>query len=114
MDSLWTLFLSTGVLAVSAILAVIGSTIKYRTGTSNELISIIITIISYIIWSVMGLVEFWGIRGTPDFWLAVFFRRGFNYGVISAGLSVYVWDLVHGGYKYRKVRKEETNDQNSL
>lgn len=114
MNSLWTLFLSTGVLAVAAILAVVGSTVKYRTGTSNELICIIITIISCITWSVIGIAEFWGIKGTSAFWVEALFKRGFNYGVISAGLAVYVWDLVHGGYKYRKEHKESTHDKNSL
>ena len=52
-----SLYLSTGILAVSGILTVLGLVLKYRTGTSNEIICLVIFVTSVVTWSLIGLVQ---------------------------------------------------------
>lgn len=100
-----SLYLSTGILAVSGILTVLGLVLKYRTGTSNEIICLVIFVTSVVTWSLIGLVQQLMTASGVSL-LFVLCNRGLNYGIVSACLSVFGWDLGHGIYKYARCRKE--------
>ncbi len=101
-----SLFLSTGILAVSGFLTILGLILKYRTGTSTEIICLALFLSSVLIWSIIALVQ-QIVSGEGVSVIYVFFERGLNYGVVSACLSVFGWDLGHGIYRYAKNRKEK-------
>lgn len=86
-----------GVLTVAAVLAIIGSVLKYRTGTSNELICLIVSIAGIAVWIACGVVME---RGAG--FLTLLWDYGLKRGLLSAGFSVWIWDLVHGTAKYAK------------
>lgn len=86
-----------GVLTVAAVLAIIGSVLKYRTGTSNELICLIVSIAGIAIWIACGVVME---RGAG--FLTLLWDYGLKRGLLSAGFSVWIWDLMHGTLKYAK------------
>ncbi len=51
---------SSGLLAVAPILNLTGSVLKYRTGTSRELIAVVLFVLSIVIWSTIGLMRYAG------------------------------------------------------
>lgn len=104
---MWDLLFDKGILTVSTVLTIMGVTLKHRTGTDNELIAVVLTIASIVIWSVVGAVDAWG-----KSFLYVFSRYGILRGVLSAGVSIWAWDLVHGTCTHcRKKEKEEENEE---
>lgn len=86
-----------GVLTVAAVLAIIGSVLKYRTGTSNELICLIVSIAGIAVWIACGVIME---RGAG--FLTLLWDYGLKRGLLSAGFSVWIWDLMHGTLKYAK------------
>ena len=88
-----------GVLTVAAVLAIIGSVLKYRTGTSNELICLIVSIAGIAVGTVCGIVMERDIGILSLLW-----EYGLKRGLLSAGFSVWIWDLMHGTLKYAKTR----------
>lgn len=107
-----SLFLSTGILAVAGFLTILGLVLKYRTGTSTEIICLSLFVSSIVIWSIIALVQqLTGDQGIS--FVYIFFERGLNYGIVSACLSVFGWDLGHGIYKYVRNRKEKSNVKNN-
>ena len=106
---MWTILFDKGILTAAVVLAIIGSTVKYRTGTSNELIALILTIISIITWSVIG-----AITSSSLGFFGVIWSYGIMRGVLSAGVAVFTWDLVHGTAKHCTCKEcnpeEETRD----
>lgn len=103
---MWTILFDKGILTASVILAIIGSTIKYRTGTSNELIALVLTVISILAWSAIGLVSSWS-SGL----LSILWSFGIKRGLLSAGLSVFAWDLIHGTKKGCSCNKTKTEEE---
>lgn len=104
---MWDILLNKGILTVSVVLVIIGITLKHRTGTSNELIALILSATSVVIWSVIGIVAAWGCGV-----LSVLFGYGVKYGILSAGLSIFVWDVFHGTCKYCKDSKDKEKEKN--
>ena len=94
---MWNVLFDKGVLTVAAVLAIIGSVLKYRTGTSNELICLIVTVAGIILWTICGVV----MERNAGF-LSLVFGYGLKRGLLSAGFSVWIWDLAHGTTKYVK------------
>ncbi len=90
---MWSVLFDKGILTTAIVLCIIGSTIKYRTGTSNELICLILSVISMAVWSIAGAIM--GKLGL----LGVIWEFGIKRGLLSAGLSVFCWDLLHGTKK---------------
>ena len=80
--------ISSGILAVAIVLNIIGSVLKYRTGTPNELIAVILTAVSFLIWCLIGA------------W------NGVSLGLPTVALAVTGWDVFHGIHRFRKSRKE--------
>lgn len=106
---MWTILFDKGILTASVILAIIGSTIKYRTGTSNELIALVLTVISLLAWSAIGMIASWS-SGL----LSILWSYGVKRGLLSAGLAVFAWDLIHGtakGCSCGKTKKEEGEEE---
>ncbi len=91
---MWTILFNKGILTVAVVLAIIGSTIKYRTGTNNELICLVLTILGILIWSIVGLVSSW-----DDGILFILWDFGIKRGILSSGIAVFAWDLFHGTAK---------------
>ena len=104
-----SLYLSTGILAVSGLLTILGLILKYRTGTSSEIICLSLFVVSVAIWSIVALIQQL-IQGEVSI-IYVLFERGVNYGIVSACLSVFGWDLGHGLCKYVRGRKEKKHDK---
>ena len=104
-----SLFLSTGILAVAGFLTILGLILKYRTGTSTEIICLSLFVTSLMIWSVIALVQQLT-AGIGISLVYIFFERGLNYGIVSACMSVFGWDLGHGIYKYVRNRKEKKSN----
>lgn len=102
-DFLITL-LGSGILTVTGILTISGLVLKYRTGTSNELICAVLLIISLIIWSVIGWIET-AFTGADATLYHILFDRGFCYGGFSWFLAISGWDLGHGLFRYFRNRK---------
>ena len=106
---MWTILFDKGILTAAVVLAIIGSTVKYRTGTSNELIALILTVISIITWSVSG-----AITSSSLGFFGVIWSYGIMRGLLSAGVAVFTWDLVHGTAKHCTCKEcnpeEETSD----
>ena len=94
---MWNVLFDKGVLTVAAVLAIIGSVLKYRTGTSNELICLIVSIAGIAVWIACGVVID---RGAG--FLTLLWDYGLKRGLLSAGFSVWIWDLIHGTAKYAK------------
>lgn len=97
--------ISSGMLAVALCLNLIGSVLKYRTGTPNELIAFILTVISFLIWCFIGA---WKSAGTCygfAFWFEVLFSNGFSLGFPTAGLAITDWDVLHGVHRFRNNRR---------
>lgn len=91
---MWSVLFDKGILTTAIVLCIIGSTIKYRTGTNNELICLVLTILSFAFWSIAGLV----IAGSNGI-ISILWSYGIKRGLLSAGLSVFCWDLLHGTKK---------------
>ncbi len=91
-------------LAVALVLSLIGAVLKYRTGTSNKLIAVILTAISFAIWTLIGLWKAAGLSGAA-FWYEVLFANSLSLGLPTAALSITGWDIFHGIHGYRKERK---------
>lgn len=53
--------ISSGILAVALMLNLIGSVLKYRTGTANELLAVVLTVISFVLWCLIGA---WNVMST--------------------------------------------------
>lgn len=96
--------ISSGMLAIALILSLIGSVLKYRTGTPNKLIAVILTAISFVIWTLIGLWKASGLEGSA-FWYEVLFANGLSLGLPTAAMSIAGWDILHGIHGYRKERK---------
>ena len=94
---MWNVLFDKGVLTVAAVLAIIGSVLKYRTGTSNELICLIVSIAGIAVWIACGVIME---RGAG--FLTLLWDYGLKRGLLSAGFSVWIWDLIHGTAKYAK------------
>ena len=94
---MWNVLFDKGVLTVAAVLAIIGSVLKYRTGTSNELICLIVSIAGIAVWTVCGIVMERDIGILSLLW-----EYGLKRGLLSAGFSVWIWDLMHGTVNYAK------------
>lgn len=88
-----------GVLTVAAVLAIIGSVLKYRTGTSNDLVCLIVTVAGIVVWTICGVV----MERNVGF-LSLLWDYGLKRGLLSAGFSVWIWDLAHGTAKYAKTK----------
>lgn len=97
--------ISSGMLAVALCLNLIGSVLKYRTGTPNELIAFILTAISFLIWCLIGAWKSVGICYGSAFWFEVLFSNGFSLGLPTAGLAITGWDILHGIHRFRKNRR---------
>ena len=91
---MWSVLFDKGILTTAIVLCINGSTIKYRTGTNNELICLILTILSFAFWSIAGLV-----MGGSNGIISILWDYGIKRGLLSAGLSVFCWDLLHGTKK---------------
>ena len=91
---MWSVLFDKGILTTAIVLCIIGSTIKYRTGTNNELICLVLTILSFAFWSIVGLV----MDGSNGI-ISILWSYGIKRGLLSAGLSVFCWDLLHGTKK---------------
>lgn len=91
---MWSVLFDKGILTTAIVLCIIGSTIKYRTGTNNELICLVLTILSFAFWSIAGLV-----MGGSNGIISILWSYGIKRGLLSAGLSVFCWDLLHGTKK---------------
>lgn len=102
---MWNVLFDKGVLTVAAVLAIFGSVLKYRTGTSNELICLIVSIAGIAVWIACGVVME---RGAG--FLTLLWDYGLKRGLLSAGFSVWIWDLMHGTTKYAKNKKKEKKD----
>ena len=101
--------ISSGILAVAIILSLIGSVLKYRTGTPNELIAVVLTALSFVLWCLIGAWKTAGGTGSgAGFWYEVVFANGFALGLPTAALSITGWDILHGIHKFRKSRKERS------
>lgn len=105
---MWSVLFDKGILTTAIVLCIIGSTIKYRTGTNNELICLVLTILSFAFWSIAGLV----MDGSNSI-ISILWSYGIKRGLLSAGLSVFCWDLLHGTKKGLKKTsiKGVKNDQ---
>ncbi len=93
---------SSGMLAIALILNLIGSVLKYRTGTPNELIAIALTLISSAIWCLIGIWKCWGLEGAA-FWYGIFVENGLFLGLPTAAMAITGWDILHGVHKHRKL-----------
>ena len=103
---MWSVLFDKGILTTAIVLCIIGSTIKYRTGTNNELICLVLTILSFAFWSIAGLV-----MGGSNGIISILWSYGIKRGLLSAGLSVFCWDLLHGTKKgLKKTSKEGENN----
>ena len=98
--------ISSGILAVAIVLNIIGSVLKYRTGTPNELIAVILTAVSFIIWCLIGAWKSMDLSGSA-FWYEVIFANGVSLGLPTVALAVTGWDVFHGIHLFRKSRKEK-------
>ena len=98
--------ISSGMLAVALILNLIGSVLKYRTGTPNELIAIVLSLVSVFLWCLIGVWKSLGLEGA-GFWYEVIIENGLFLGLPTAALSITGWDILHGLHSFRKARKEE-------
>lgn len=96
---------SSGILAVAIFLNLIGSVLKYRTGTPNTLIAIILTALSVLIWCFIGAWKAAGKINGAGFWYEVVFANGLSLGLPTVALSIAGWDIVHGIHRFRKDRK---------
>lgn len=105
---MWTILFDKGILTAAVVLAIIGSTVKYRTGTSNELIALILTIISIITWSVIG-----AITSSSLGFFRIIWSYGIMRGVLSAGVAVFSWDLVHGTAKHYTCKECNPEEEKS-
>lgn len=103
--------ITSGLLAVSIVLVLIGSVIKYRTGISNELIALIITGLSFVIWCLIGVWKSYRLFPEGDFWFEVLFTHGIAFGISCAAMSIWGWDVLHGLHRYRKDRKLIKEDE---
>lgn len=102
---MWSVLFDKGILTAAIVLCIIGSTIKYRTGTNNELICLVLTLLSLAFWSIAGV--FMGSSGI----ISILWEYGIKRGLLSAGLSVFCWDLLHGTKKgLKKTSKEGENN----
>ena len=97
--------ITSGLLAVSIILMLIGSVIKYRTGISNELIALVVTGLSFLIWCLIGAWQSYALFPGDGFWYEVIFGHGVAYGISCAAMSIWGWDVFHGIHRYRKDRR---------
>lgn len=86
---MWSVLFDKGILTTAIILCIIGSTLKYRTGTSNELICLILSILSFAFWSIAGLISSCSL-------ITALWSYGVKRGILAAGMSVFCWDLLHG------------------
>lgn len=96
---MWNVLFDKGVLTVAAVLAIIGSVLKYRTGTSNDLVCLIVTVAGIVVWTICGVV----MERNAGF-LSLLWSYGLKRGLLSAGFSVWIWDLAHGTAKYAKTK----------
>ena len=97
--------ISSGMLAVALILNLLGSVLKYRTGTPNELIAVILTAISFILWCLIGAWKSLDMYGA-EFWYEVIFTHGISLGLPTSALAITGWDILHGLHRFRKNRRE--------
>lgn len=97
--------ISSGMLAVALCLNVVGSVLKYRTGTPNELIAFILTAISFCIWCLIGAWKNIDTYYGSAFWYEVLFKNGFSLGLPTAGFAITGWDIFHGIHRFRKNRR---------
>ena len=103
--------ISSGMLAVALILCLIGSVLKYRTGTPNELIAVTLAAVSFVLWCLIGVWKTAGYCSGSSFWYEVNFANGISLGLPTAAMSVFGWDILHGIHKFRKLKKEERNER---
>lgn len=100
--------ITSGMLAIALTLNLLGSVLKYRTGTPNELIAVILTAVSFLIWCLIGV---WKNAGNGlyggAFWYEVLFANGFSLGLPTAALAITGWDILHGIHRFRKNRKKK-------
>lgn len=94
--------LGSGILSVAALLTTLGLILKYRTGTSNELIACVLLITSLITWSIIALIE----RGAAAGLFYILYERAFCYGGFSWFIAISGWDLGHGLYRYFRDKKK--------
>ena len=105
--------ISSGMLAVALLLCLIGSVLKYRTGTSNELIAAVLIGSSFVIWCLIGSWKAAGHYDGAAFWYEVFFANGFSLGLPTAAIPIAGWDFFHGIHKYRKNKKLMKEEEKS-
>lgn len=99
--------ISSGMLAVALILNLIGSVLKYRTGTPNELIAVVLAAVSFFLWCLIGIWKTAGYCSGSAFWYEVIFANGISLGLPTVAMAVFGWDILHGIHKHRKERKEK-------
>ena len=102
--------ISSGMLAVALILNLIGSILNYRTGTPNELIAVILTALSFILWCLIGVWKSAGMFGCAGYWYEVIYANGISLGLPTAAFAITGWDIIHGIYRRRKNKKEKENE----
>lgn len=95
----------SGLLAVALILNLIGSVLKYRTGTSRELIAAILFAVSFLIWSAIGLWRYAGTYPASAYVYSALVESGLFLGLPCAAMAISGWDALHGIWKHRKDRK---------
>ncbi len=105
--------ISSGMLAVALLLCLIGSVLKYRTGTPNELIAAVLICSSFVIWCLIGAWKAAGQYDGAAFWYEVFFANGFSLGLPTAAMSIAGWDFFHGIHKHRKDKKLMKEEEKS-
>ena len=97
--------ITSGLLAVALILNLIGGVLKYRTGTPRELIAVILSVISVLIWTAIGLWHAYGVQPTEAYLYSAIVEYGIFLGLPCAAMAIMGWDSLHGIWKFRKGRK---------
>lgn len=96
--------ISSGILAVALILNLIGSVLKYRTGTPNELLAIVLTVISFVLWCLIGTWKTLSFMGSIN-WYSIIVENGIFLGLPTVAMAITGWDILHGIHRFWKSRK---------
>ncbi len=75
--------ISSGIPAVALILNLIGSVLKYRIGTPNKLLAVVLMVISFILWCLIGAWKVVSILGAFS-WYSIIVENS-----VFLGFSLY-------------------------
>lgn len=79
--------ISSGILAVALILNLIGSVLKYRTETPNELLAVVLMVISFILWCLIGAWKVLSILGAFS-WYSIIVENGIFLGLLTSAMVI--------------------------